>query len=111
MNLDSMQEIVTAARREGKRFWEIILETDMENRGLRLMQGTSTRPATGSQARPIRFFSAMATACPRIGGDFFFSALFYLDLDSVIRSFIISGGCFFLCVRICHMQLPPNEEV
>ena len=34
MNLDSMQEIVTAARREGKRFWEIILETDMENRGV-----------------------------------------------------------------------------
>ena len=32
MNLDSMQEICTAARREGKRFWEIILETDMENR-------------------------------------------------------------------------------
>ena len=24
MNLDSMQEIVAAARREGKRFWEII---------------------------------------------------------------------------------------
>ena len=34
MNLDSMAEIVTAARREGKRFWEIILETDMENRGV-----------------------------------------------------------------------------
>ena len=34
MNLDSMQEIVAAARREGKRFWEIILETDMENRGV-----------------------------------------------------------------------------
>lgn len=34
MNLDSMQEIVTVCRREGKRFWEIILETDMENRGV-----------------------------------------------------------------------------
>lgn len=34
MNLDSMQDIVTAAHREGKRFWEIILETDMENRGV-----------------------------------------------------------------------------
>ena len=32
MNLDSMQEILAAARREGKWFWEIILETDMENR-------------------------------------------------------------------------------
>ena len=29
---------------------------------LRLTQGTSTRPATGSQARPSRFFSAIATA-------------------------------------------------
>ena len=37
MNLDSMQEIVTAARREGKRFWEIILGTDMENRGVSRM--------------------------------------------------------------------------
>ena len=34
MNLDSMQEIVTAAKREGKRFWEIVLETDMKNRGV-----------------------------------------------------------------------------
>ena len=31
---------------------------------LRLTQGTSTRPATGSQIRPIRFFSAMAPAWP-----------------------------------------------
>ena len=38
MNLDSMQEIVTAARREGKRFWEIILGTDMENRGVSRME-------------------------------------------------------------------------
>lgn len=34
MNLDSMQEISAAARREGKRFWEIVLETDMANRGV-----------------------------------------------------------------------------
>ena len=34
MNLDSMQEILAAARREGKPFWEIILETDMANRGV-----------------------------------------------------------------------------
>lgn len=34
MNLDSMQEIVAAAKREGKSFWEIILETDMKNRGV-----------------------------------------------------------------------------
>ena len=34
MNLDSMQEIVAAVRREGKPFWEIILETDMANRGV-----------------------------------------------------------------------------
>ena len=34
MNLDSMQEIVAAVRREGKPFWEIILETDMKNRGV-----------------------------------------------------------------------------
>lgn len=32
MNLDSMKDIVSAARREGKEFWEIVLETDMENR-------------------------------------------------------------------------------
>ena len=107
MNLDSMQEIVAAAKREGKPFWEIILETDMKNRGvsrgnsldkmaqawhvmreasqvytgerrslsglaggqaLRLMQGTSTRPATGSQTRPIRFFSAIATAWQSCSG-------------------------------------------
>ena len=29
---------------------------------LRFTQGTSTRPATGSQTSPIRFFSAIATA-------------------------------------------------
>ena len=29
-----MQEIVAAAKREGKPFWEIILETDMKNRGV-----------------------------------------------------------------------------
>ena len=34
MNLDSMRDITTAARREGKRFWEIVLETDMDNRGV-----------------------------------------------------------------------------
>ena len=34
MNLDSMREITAAARRENKRFWEIVLETDMENRGV-----------------------------------------------------------------------------
>ena len=28
----------------------------------RLMQGTSTNPATGSQTRPMRFFRAMAQA-------------------------------------------------
>lgn len=33
MNLDSMRDITAAARREGKRFWEIVLETDMANRG------------------------------------------------------------------------------
>lgn len=32
MNLDAMQDILAAARREEKPFWEIILETDMENR-------------------------------------------------------------------------------
>ena len=37
MNLDSMREIVAAARRENKPFWEIILETDMENRGVSRM--------------------------------------------------------------------------
>ena len=37
MNLDSMREIVAAARRENKRFWEIVLETDMENRGVSRM--------------------------------------------------------------------------
>ena len=39
MNLDSMQEIVAAVRREGKPFWEIILETDMANR--RVSRGNS----------------------------------------------------------------------
>ena len=31
---------------------------------LRLTHGTSTRPATGSHTRPIRFLSAIATAWP-----------------------------------------------
>ena len=34
MNLDSMKDILAAARREDKPLWEIILETDMENRGV-----------------------------------------------------------------------------
>ena len=34
MNLDSMKEILAAAKRERKEFWEIVLETDMENRGV-----------------------------------------------------------------------------
>lgn len=34
MNLDSMQDIAAAARRESKYFWEIVLETDMANRGV-----------------------------------------------------------------------------
>lgn len=33
MNLDSMKDILAAARREEKPLWEIIVETDMENRG------------------------------------------------------------------------------
>ena len=41
MNLDSMQEILAAARREGKFFWEIVLETDMENRGVTRGQSLS----------------------------------------------------------------------
>ena len=32
MNLNSMEEIVSLSRREGKKFWEVVLETDMENR-------------------------------------------------------------------------------
>jgi len=34
MNLDSMSEVLAAARLEGKSFWEIVLETDQENRGV-----------------------------------------------------------------------------
>ena len=34
----------------------------------RFTQGTSTSPATGSQARPSRFFRAMATAWPICSG-------------------------------------------
>ena len=34
MNLDSMRDILTAAQREEKELWEIILETDMGNRGV-----------------------------------------------------------------------------
>ena len=34
----------------------------------RLTQGTSTSPATGSHTRPIRFFSAIATAWPICSG-------------------------------------------
>ena len=41
MNLDSMQEIVTAARRGNRRFWEIVMETDMENRGVSRTQSLS----------------------------------------------------------------------
>ena len=32
MNLDSMKDILDAMEAEGKAFWEIVLETDMENR-------------------------------------------------------------------------------
>ena len=41
MNLDSMQEILAAAKREGKLFWEIVLETDMQNRGVTRGQSLS----------------------------------------------------------------------
>ncbi len=41
MNLDSMQEILAAAKREGKFFWEIVLETDMQNRGVTRGQSLS----------------------------------------------------------------------
>lgn len=34
MNLDSMKDILAAVRQEGKPIWEIIVETDMENRGV-----------------------------------------------------------------------------
>ena len=34
MNLDSMKDILAAASREDKPLWEIILETDMDNRGV-----------------------------------------------------------------------------
>ncbi len=34
MNLDSMKDTLSAARQEGKRFWEIVLEADMKNRGV-----------------------------------------------------------------------------
>lgn len=34
MNLDSMNDILSAARQEGKDFWEIVLEADMKNRGV-----------------------------------------------------------------------------
>ena len=32
MNLDSMRDILSAMEAEGREFWEIVLETDMENR-------------------------------------------------------------------------------
>ena len=38
MNLDSMKDILSAARQEGKAFWEIVLETDMQNRGVSRME-------------------------------------------------------------------------
>ena len=34
MNLDSMKDILAAAQREEKPLWQIIVETDMENRGV-----------------------------------------------------------------------------
>ena len=34
MNLDAMQDILAASRRQGKPMWQIVLETDMENRGV-----------------------------------------------------------------------------
>ncbi len=34
MNLDSMRDILAAARQEKKELWEIVLETDMGNRGV-----------------------------------------------------------------------------
>ena len=32
MNLDSMRDILNAMEAEGREFWEVVLETDMENR-------------------------------------------------------------------------------
>lgn len=34
MNLDSMKDLVAAARRESKPLWALVMETDMENRGV-----------------------------------------------------------------------------
>ena len=38
MNLDSMSDILSAARQQGKAFWEIVLETDMKNRDVSRME-------------------------------------------------------------------------
>ena len=43
MNLDSIQDITAAAKREGKKFWEIVLETDMANRGVSRGQSLDKR--------------------------------------------------------------------
>ena len=69
--LDSIQEILDRCRAEDVPFWRVVRASDMEQRQVtaftapmtfRLMQGTSTNPATGSQTRPMRFFRAMAQA-------------------------------------------------
>ncbi len=64
MNLDSMQEILAAARREGKPFWEIILETDMANRGV--SRGNSME----RMARTWHTMKEYAASGNPIGGEF-----------------------------------------
>ena len=60
MNLDSMKEIMAAARREAKPIWEIVLESDMENRGV-------TREA--SMAKMARAWHAMLDASEAYTGE------------------------------------------
>ena len=54
MSLDSMKEIFDRMEQEGKPFWEIVLETDMEERQLTRSQSMAkmllTWPADGGSA-------------------------------------------------------------
>ena len=59
MNLDSMKDILAAASREDKSLWEIILETDMDNRGV-------TREA--SLAKMAEAWRAMVAASDSYNG-------------------------------------------
>jgi len=65
MNLDSMQEILDAARKDGKPMWLVVLEADMEQRGVTREQSMAKMKETWQamlDAATAMTASAAATA-------------------------------------------------